>query len=121
MEDQSAPPPSIEVVVEEALRIVALRGEHDLGTTPQIEEALASARSGETLLIDLSECTFIDSTVIATFLSAGRATEAGGTRLALVIPAPSHVRRTVELIRLGDLIPIHDSRADGIADTRVAE
>src|SRR3954453_21902111 len=47
-----------------AVAIVTLRGEHDLATRAEINAALARAGGEADVLVDLSDCSFIDSSVI---------------------------------------------------------
>ena len=95
---QSDQPPSqgVEVEVQPArapqyAAIVSLRGEHDLATAPVIRDAL-SAVFGD-VLVDLSECTFVDSTVIGALIAASQDLQREGHTLALVVPPGERGRR----------------------------
>lgn len=96
--------------------IVTLRGEHDASSREAITLALAAARSYGNVLVDLSSCTFVDSSVITALLAAGkRARQIGGT-LELVAPSqPNGVRRTLEIANVQMFLPFHATREDGIA------
>ncbi len=74
------------------------------------------AATGRDLLVDLSECTFIDSTIIKLLLQTMRALEENDGRLEIVIDVDSHghVARVAELMGIADVIPTHGSRSDGI-------
>jgi anti-anti-sigma factor len=63
--------------------IVTIRGELDLYTAPEFERALClnGAADGR-VVVDLSECTFIDSTGLGILIAADRRT--GGNGLVLV-------------------------------------
>jgi anti-anti-sigma factor len=50
--------------------IVAVRGEHDLTTKPALAEALARASDHLNVLVDLSECPFMDSSLIGALVEA---------------------------------------------------
>jgi anti-anti-sigma factor len=51
--------------------VLGVEGEIDLAVADQLEEALArAAERAERIAVDLSECTFIDSTGIAVLLRA---------------------------------------------------
>jgi anti-sigma B factor antagonist len=96
--------------------IVTLRGEHDLGSKPEVVRALVVASGCRYVLVDLSECTFIDSSVISALLQASnRLTKRDGL-LELVIPSGAHqaVRNVFELMGLQRLLPIHETRAAAI-------
>jgi anti-anti-sigma factor len=83
--------------------IVELHGEHDLSTSEAVRVALARLRGH--VLVDLSDCTFIDSKVIGTIVAASQALARERYRLELVLPPPgSHVRRALEVVGLPDLL-----------------
>jgi len=81
-----------------------------------IEDAFRSAGGERDLLVDLSGCTFVDSTIVKLLLRTRRSREGSGGRFELVIdPAPrGHVARVATLMGIPDVIPTHDSRTDGI-------
>ena len=87
--------------------VVALRGEHDLAGKDELSAALGHACAVEPLVVvDLSECTFIDSTVIAALVSSYALVGEEGRRLALLIPQTDGiVARTAELSGLRALVP----------------
>ena len=98
------------------LTIVALLGEHDISTEPRLSRALNEAAKRSDVLVDLSECRFIDSSVIRVLASAARAAAARGERLELAIPATqAPIRRISELARLDELLTIHDTREAALA------
>jgi anti-anti-sigma factor len=85
--------------------IVSLRGEHDLATTPLLRDAL-SLVFGD-VLVDLSECTFVDSTVIGAFIAASQELQREGHALDLVVPPENvNVARTLEIVQIGQLLRI---------------
>jgi anti-anti-sigma factor len=85
-----------------------LRGEHDLATSPAVAGAIGSV-SGS-VLIDLSDCDFIDSTIIRTLADRSRSIVTDGSILEIVAVPGGNVARTLELVRLGQLLPIHATR-----------
>lgn len=85
---------------------VSLVGEHDIATHEQVVEALAQV-SGN-LLVDLTECTFIDSTVIGAVSARSVALRRDGHRLELVVPpAGSAVTRVLEIVGMSAIAPMH--------------
>jgi anti-anti-sigma factor len=99
--------------------IIFLCGEHDLASSSDIGIALAPIQGD--LLIDLSECEFIDSTVIAALLEKFEDLRREGHRLELLVPPEkTSVRRIIEIVGLASLIPMHDAISDagssGLAD-----
>lgn len=90
--------------------VVELHGEHDLATREAVRVALASLRGN--LLVDLSECSFIGSTVIATIVEAAQRLARDGYRLELVLPPPdSQVGRTLALVGIHELLHVQDGLA----------
>ena len=96
--------------------IVSLIGEHDLSLGDALRSALQTAGEQRScVLVDLSRCTLLDSTGIAVLLDAQKRVRAARGRFALVIPpGQGAVARVAEIIRLGDLVPIAQSREDAL-------
>jgi anti-anti-sigma factor len=93
-----------------------MRGEHDIGTEPALADALAEASAHSHVVVDLSDCTFIDSTVIASLIKHASALEERGERFALVIPPEQrHVSRIAQMVRLSEFLAVHDSRDAALA------
>lgn len=78
--------------------VLAPRGELDLGTSPELAEAL-SARAREDVLLDLREVSFIDSSGISAVLEAWRVAQEGPGHLR-VVAGPSQVQRVFQMIAL---------------------
>lgn len=117
MDDGTAPAhPSRPVIEVEPLSddvaILHLRGEHDLSTKPELSAALEVASERSRVFVDLSDCTFIDSTVIALLLAAHRKQVMRNERLELILPkeAPA-VERILTLSRIGLIITTHKTRS----------
>jgi anti-sigma B factor antagonist len=86
--------------------IVSLHGEHDLATAPALRNALAPLFGD--VLVDLSDCTFIDSTVIGALIGAAQELQREGHALAIVVPPEnSNVARTLEIVRINELVRVH--------------
>jgi anti-anti-sigma factor len=101
------------------LAVVRMHGEHDLGTEPALMRALAEAAANSNVLVDMSECDFIDSTVIAALLRVARTVTERGERFALYIPAAQRqITRIADMTHLAELLPIHTSRAAALASLR---
>ena len=99
--------------LEQGVRTLAVRGELDLSTAPELEGPLDQAlESGEgSVLIDLSRCEFIDSTGIALIVRAWQRLENGGDGRTLVICSQNEqVRRVLEITGLELSIPVHTTR-----------
>jgi anti-anti-sigma factor len=126
MATQNAQPttaPAVEVEFSlPGIAFVKLYGEHDLSSTQRLSEALAKASARRDVFVDLSECTFMDSSVIAACFLARTKLESRDGRLELVIPPEaSTVRRVAEVTRLAAILPIHESRSAALAGLRTGE
>jgi anti-anti-sigma factor len=90
--------------------VVQLIGEHDLATSSAIEQALGAIQGN--VLLDLSECTFIDSTVISVVVVDHRTRGREGHRLELLVPAESaSVSRTLQIAGVDQLLTVQTSRS----------
>jgi anti-sigma B factor antagonist len=105
--------------VDEYIQLIAIQGELDLSSSAElrrrVEAALKEGRNS--VVLDLSDVTHMDSTGLAALITAHQLTEERRGRLALVITSES-VRRTVEVRGLDRLFTIAATRADGLAAVR---
>lgn len=110
--------------LEDGVRVVEVKGELDLSTAPQLEGPLDEAvAAGETsILIDLSDCEFIDSTGIALIVRAWqRVAQEGngdGARGFVLCSQNEQVRRVLEITGLELSIPIHRTRDEALGALR---
>jgi anti-anti-sigma factor len=90
--------------------VVALCGDHELSTKPQLVEALSRVRKEQRVVIDLQRCTFVDSTIIGAILSAFKASGPEEPHLSVVLPADtSYVYRAFSVMGLSDAVPAYPS------------
>jgi anti-anti-sigma factor len=95
----------------ESLWLLSLVGEHDLATHGEVDHAFARIEaSGTTVIVDLRDATFIDSTVIGK-LTASRAR---GELLLLVVPPDGVVRRLLDLVGLTRCLPVFETREEAL-------
>jgi anti-anti-sigma factor len=87
-------------------------GEHDVGTSPAIEHELAALYGS--VLVDLSRCDFIDSTVIRNLLRKAEELRREGHAIELVAPAHNGIARTLEVSGVRGVLVVHD----GVPPTR---
>jgi anti-anti-sigma factor len=117
-------PTPFEVTVsglDDGIRMISVRGELDLSTAPDLERPLEEALESEdrTVLIDLSECEFIDSTGIALIVRAWQRLDDGESGRSLVICSYNdQVRRVLEITGLGTSIPVLRTRDEALAVLR---
>lgn len=110
--------------LDDGVRVIAVRGELDLSTAPELEGPLedAVAARDASVLVDLSECEFIDSTGIALIVRAwqrlDRAADGEGQGQVVISSYNDQVRRVLEITGLELSIPIHSSRDEALAALR---
>jgi len=88
--------------------IVRVRGELDLATCSQLEAALAAAPPGESIVLDLTECGFLDSAAIRVVLTSAERVGASGGSVSLVATDPG-VLRVLEIASVATRVPLHPS------------
>ena len=94
------------------LAFVNVRGEHDLSTAPALLCALAEAAAHSYVLVDLSECSFIDSTALQAIIKTANEVRARDEQLVAVIPPErAQVARIADMTGLAEFLPIHTSRS----------
>ena len=104
----------------DGVRVIAVSGELDLSTAPDLEGPLDAAvdGGGTAVLIDLAQCEFIDSTGIALIVRAWQRLDGnGGGGLAICCPN-DQVRRVLGVSGLDRSIPVQASRDAGVAHLR---
>jgi anti-anti-sigma factor len=110
--------------LDDGVRVVAVRGELDLSTASDLEGPLeeAIAARDAAVLIDLSDCEFIDSTGIALIVRAwqrlDRAADGEGEGRVVLCSDNEQVRRVLEITGLEISIAIHGSRDEALAALR---
>lgn len=97
-----------DVVVEDGVVVTSVRGELDLDTAGELRRRLgAEDGDGRRRVVDLSECTFIDSTGIGLLVRAYRVAERDGdSELAIVATPGGQVRQTLRLTNVDSKIPV---------------
>jgi anti-anti-sigma factor len=114
-------PVPFEVIVGEldrGVRTISVRGELDLSTAPDLEGPLEQTLESEegSVLIDLSQCEFIDSTGIALIVRAWQRLDNDGNGRGLVICSQNdQVRRVLEITGLELSIPVHTTKDEALA------
>lgn len=79
---------------------ITVRGELDMSAAPDLSGAIARARTcGDTLVLDLSAVTVLDSSAIGALVAAGREVHEGGGRLQIG-PRSDVVDRVLEITGL---------------------
>lgn len=99
----------LEIVVLHAngARVVRLRGEFDLAGVPVFERELDRdpGPHEQTLVLDMRELTFLDSSGLRAVLMADRAVRADGRR-CVIVRGPERVNRVLELTGVDDRLEL---------------
>jgi anti-sigma B factor antagonist len=104
------------------LVVVSVRGEHDLGTSPELTQALEQAAAHSKVVVDLSTCSFIDSTVISALIKSARSVQARGEQFVLVMPAEQRqVARVAQMTQLAEIFPVHPTRSTALTSIQSEE
>jgi anti-sigma B factor antagonist len=92
--------------------VLAVTGEVDLATAPELGSAVdtALASGAQELWLDLSATAFMDSSGLYVLLDAHRRMRGLRQRLAIVCPGGA-VRRLFEIAGVADALPLYEDRA----------
>ena len=115
-------PTPFEVSIDESdtgVCVVTIRGELDMGTAPELEDSLrqVTASGNGTVLLNLSNCEFIDSTGVALIVQAWQRFDQdadGEGRLVLCCPS-KQVRRLLDITGVENSITMHDTLDEALA------
>jgi anti-anti-sigma factor len=92
--------------------VVALLGEHDISTVPALRTELDAALAANANVVDLSEATFIDSSVVGVLFDAATPP----VRIVAIAAAPGTLpRRLIDMLALTATVPVFDSREAAVA------
>lgn len=106
--DEAPAPPTTQL--EASLWVLRLVGEHDLSTAPLVEAAFERIEaSGTTVVVDLTDTSFIDSAVIGALIRPARR----GKTLLLVAPR-GIARKTLDLVGIPELLRTFETRDEAL-------
>ena len=96
--------------------LIAVSGDLDIAATPELSTILVIAvqSPGSTVVLDLADVQFIDSTALGTLLRAGAEIEAAGKTLRVVCEA-GPVRRLLEMTNLTNRFQLWPTRAQALS------
>lgn len=91
--------------------VLKLVGEHDLSTAPLVDAAFEPIdASGTTVVVDFTEASFIDSTVLGALIKRARR----GETLFLVAPKTGTARKILDLVGITGVLKTFDTRAEAL-------
>jgi anti-anti-sigma factor len=104
---------------EEGTFVIAVEGEADMTTAVKFNESFFSAaRSGvRKVVADLTDVTFIDTTMLNALVVGHRRMVRDQGRFAVVCDGP-RVTRVLEITGLGQILDVFRSREDALAHIR---
>jgi len=99
------------------LALVSVSGELDLYTAVRVKSGIdeAAAVGADTVLVDLSEVSFVDSTALAALVQETKRLEGRGHSLVLVTNDP-RTRRVVEVTGLNRVLRTYATLQDALSD-----
>ena len=108
LETEAAPRPgelTVETARVEGGSVVSVRGELDISSAPAFKQALEGSRASDTctVVVDLAQLVFIDSTGLRVLLAAKQRAAAGGGDLS-IRNARAEVRRLLEIAGVLELL-----------------
>lgn len=103
---------------EDGVFVIAVEGELDMNTAPELERALEPplADGKAPLLLDLARCEFIDSTGIALIVRTWQRRN-GDDDLA-ICAVNDQVERVLDITGIEEAIPTHANREQALAQLR---
>jgi anti-anti-sigma factor len=108
-------PASVKTEVHDDVTVVALIGDHDVATVPEIRAQLdAVAGSGGGLVVSLMETTFFDSSVVHALYDANGRLIEHDRQLVLHVATAPIVSRVLEVSGLHTAVPITGSLREAI-------
>ncbi len=102
-------------LVECDVAVISVDGELNLTHALEIESALRTAeREANGVVVDLSSCTFMDSSGLSALIHSRRRLQRRGDRIALACRGRDSVTRLLE-VAVPRVFDLHASRADAVA------
>jgi anti-sigma B factor antagonist len=102
---------------EAGVRVLAVSGELDIATAPELCARLDASRSTRRprMLVDLTEVDFCDSTGLRALLGAASEVRAHGGRFAIVCAPSGGVARLLDIVGASEWMAIHADPESGLA------
>jgi anti-sigma B factor antagonist len=96
--------------------VVALPAEIDVTNSEQVYDQLVAAFAPgvNTVIADMTSTVFCDSSGVHAIMHAYESAAARDVRLRLAVSPATSVRRVLELIGVGRLMPVHASLAEAL-------
>ena len=101
--------------IDDSRQVVAVAGEIDLFTAPELKSALSEAiESGHTrIVVDLTDTTVLDSTALGVLIGAVKRLRSRDGRLTIV-NVDENIAKTFEITGLDKIFPISSTRDEAV-------
>ena len=93
--------------------VVRVIGDLDLSTVPSFDSELEQSLGGDHVVIELADCTFIDSSALRALVRAQKRIAQEGGSLAIVAPSQP-ARRVLEVASLDRFVPVFGTLAEAL-------
>jgi anti-anti-sigma factor len=113
---------ALDIRTEEGVVIARLVGEIDLANARAIGSLVAGAvpNDADGVVLDLSDTTYLDSSGVHLVFDLNERLRERQQRLVLAIPEGSRVRRVLDLVNVGAVVPVTVELEDAKAAAREA-
>lgn len=99
------------LTIDESLpwaHVLAVQGELDIGSAGEFAEAIElGMHNGAALVVDLSECQYLDSTILNVLI---RCANLAPRRIGIVVPSAARIRRIFNIAGLEDALHLSETR-----------
>ncbi len=101
--------------IDDERHVLAVRGEIDLFTAPELKQVLAEAIEGGRIriIVDLTDTTFLDSTALGVLIGAVKRLRSRDGALAIV-NVDDNISKTFEITGLDQIFTIVPTRAEAV-------
>jgi anti-sigma B factor antagonist len=108
---------SIQERDEAGVHVLAVSGELDIATAPELCARLDASRTVRRprMLVDLTDVDFCDSTALRALLGAASEVRAHGGRFAIVCTPAGGVARLLDIVGASEWMAIHADPESGLA------
>ena len=108
------------IELHDGVPVGRLEGEVDISQTPFLRDKLHRAVEShhEGLVIDLTETTYLDSSVVGLLFELAERLATHQLRLAVVVPEGGLVERVLAIVDLGKVASLHRTLDDAVAALR---
>jgi anti-sigma B factor antagonist len=106
-----------EVAVDSAEQLVCVRGELDRTNAKALQDPFRSAvdSGARVVLLDLSQCSFVDSTGLAAIFNGARELKMAGVAV-VAVSTNTQIVKLFELTAMGEAVPMFPTRDRALAE-----